>query len=89
MAANLNVFKNYQKNCILSKSKLFSEKFIGWHIESDGEKWRYEHFKHTKQWWATLKMKKLRENKVKEINDIGRENKERKKKEEKKKNPIG
>ena len=35
MAANLNVFKTAKKDCILSKSIFFSQKFIGSNIESD------------------------------------------------------
>ena len=36
MAANLNVFKTSEKDCILSKlNGFFSQKFIGLYIESD------------------------------------------------------
>ena len=34
MAANLNVFKTFRKDSILSKS-IFSQKFIERHVESD------------------------------------------------------
>ena len=37
MTANLNVFETSKKDFSLSKSVFFSQKFIGWYIESDKE----------------------------------------------------
>ena len=38
MVANLKVFKTSKKDYILSKSLFFSQKFIGWYVESDKNK---------------------------------------------------